>query len=331
MAEEFYQLPESPVYNAETIRKIQDTDPVRASTIVNPVISRLIENTHAVKKLADKAQQEAASAAAAEEYSSESVYNAGSYCTRGGKLYKANQDILSAEPCTEAHWTETNIAAELVAIYTALSNKAPSGYGLGTFGPVISDLNTATKSGFYTIAGTYQNGPADIGAGFSPLLVLSGSEGNRIAQVYYGINASYHGCIATRYYSNGPQAWSPWEWINPPMQIGVEYRTAERHNGKPVYMQLVSCGALEAETMKTVILPVSVDWIVSCVGMHGPNVNGHRQASPFYYNNGSTELVFHCAAEAYHIETEDKIYLYLYATQATTESHALLKYMKETA
>ena len=49
MAEEFYQLPESPVYNAETIRKIQDTDPVRASTIVNPVISRLIENTHAVK------------------------------------------------------------------------------------------------------------------------------------------------------------------------------------------------------------------------------------------------------------------------------------------
>lgn len=116
MAEEFYQLPESPVYNAETIRKIQDTDPVRASTIVNPVISRLIENTHAVKKLADKAQQEAASAAAAEEY-----------------------------------------------------------------------------------------------------------------------------------------------------------------------------------------------------------------------NNGSTELVFHCAAEAYHIETEDKIYLYLYATQATTESHALLKYMKETA
>ena len=131
MAEEFYQLPESPVYNAETIRKIQDTDPVRASTIVNPVISRLIENTHAVKKLADKAQQEAASAAAAEEYSSESVYNAGSYCTRGGKLYKANQDILSAEPWTEAHWTETNIAAELVAIYTALSNKAPGGYGFG--------------------------------------------------------------------------------------------------------------------------------------------------------------------------------------------------------
>ena len=115
------------------------------------------------------------------------------------------------------------------------------------------------------------------------------------------------------------------------MVMGVEYRTVDRNNGKPVYTQLVSCGALEAETMKTVILPVPADWIVSCVGMHGPNVNEHRQASPFYYNNGSTELVFHCAAEAYHVETDDKIYLYLYATQATSASYALLKYTKKSA
>ena len=32
MAEEFYTVPESPEYNAAAIRKIQDTDPVRAST-----------------------------------------------------------------------------------------------------------------------------------------------------------------------------------------------------------------------------------------------------------------------------------------------------------
>lgn len=67
-------------------------------------------------------------------------------------------------------------------------------------------------------------------------MVLSSSEGNRIAQIYYGLNSSFMGCIATRYYNNGRQAWSPWEWINPPMQLGAEYRTAERYNGKPVYM-----------------------------------------------------------------------------------------------
>ena len=325
MAEEFYQLPESPVYNAETIRKIRDNDPVRASTIVNPVISRLIENTHAVKKLADKAQQEAASAAAAEEYSSESVYNAGSYCTRGGKLYKANQDILSAEPWTEAHWTETNIAAELVAIYTALSNKAPGGYGLGDNGSTIlgNDLNNAILGGFYVFSSTVKNSPSFKSG---KVLVMPYSNLQYQTQIAF---ASLTSEIAVRSCNGG--SWEPWEYLNPLLTPGMENRTIERYNGKPVYTQLVSCGALEAETMKTVILPVPADWIVSCVGMHGPNVNEHRQASPFYYNNGSTELVFHCAAEAYHVETEDKIYLYLYATQATTESYALLKYTKESA
>lgn len=58
-----------------------------------------------------------------------------------------------------------------------------------------------------------------------------------------------------------------------------------------------------------------------------------RQNSPSIsrQNRPSATLVFHCAAEAYHVETEDKIYLYLYATQATTESYALLKYTKESA
>jgi hypothetical protein len=32
------------------------------------------------------------------------------------------------------------------------------------------------------------------------------------------------------------------EWIDPPMEIGVEYRTTERHNGNAVYTKLVSCG-----------------------------------------------------------------------------------------
>ena len=34
------------------------------------------------------------------------------------------------------------------------------------------------------------------------------------------------------------------EWANPPMEIGVEYRTTKRHNGKPVYTKLIDFGAL---------------------------------------------------------------------------------------
>lgn len=171
--------------------------------------------------------------------------------------YNATQIPVSGEP-----------EAETVA--AALSNKAPGGFGLGTHGPFVIDLNEAVESGFYTVAGTYQNGPADTGAGFSLLLVLSGSEGNRIAQIYYGNNTSFMGCIATRYYNNGKQAWSPWEWINPPMQLGVEYRTAERYNGKLVYAKAINFGQAPNATYKDVSHGIeNFGQLVSYTGMMG--------------------------------------------------------------
>lgn len=48
-----YTIPTNPIYNA-TIRKLEDSDPASASTIFNPLIQQLIENTHAVKKSVDE-------------------------------------------------------------------------------------------------------------------------------------------------------------------------------------------------------------------------------------------------------------------------------------
>lgn len=36
------------------------------------------------------------------------------------------------------------------------------------------------------------------------------------------------------------------EWLNPPMLLGEEYRTARRHKGKPVYEKLLDLGQLPA-------------------------------------------------------------------------------------
>lgn len=36
----------------------------------------------------------------------------------------------------------------------------------------------------------------------------------------------------------------PFEWEHPPMRTGIEYRTVERYNGKPVYVKAVNCGML---------------------------------------------------------------------------------------
>lgn len=53
-----------------------------------------------------------------------------------------------------------------------------------------------------------------------------------------------------RAYSN--ESWQSWEWVNPPMKPGVEYRTTERVNGKPVYYKMVDCGTYPNNAVKEV-------------------------------------------------------------------------------
>ena len=42
------------------------------------------------------------------------------------------------------------------------------------------------------------------------------------------------------------------EWLNPPMVLGTEYRTAERYKNKPVYTKAINFGSLPNGTQKTV-------------------------------------------------------------------------------
>ncbi len=51
---------------------------------------------------------------------------------------------------------------------------------------------------------------------------------------------SYNGNTVQRIKSGG--TWQPWEWVNPPMAAGVEYRTTERYQGKPVYCKSIDGG-----------------------------------------------------------------------------------------
>lgn len=42
------------------------------------------------------------------------------------------------------------------------------------------------------------------------------------------------------------------DWLNPPMQLGVEYRTSERYNGNPVFVMAVNGGAFPDNSSKTI-------------------------------------------------------------------------------
>lgn len=83
--------------------------------------------------------------------------------------------------------------------------------------------------------------------------------------------------------------WQPWEYVNPPMQLGVEYRTTERYNSKPVYVKAVSLGVLENNTSKNVEHGISdFESCVECSGFCGPkNLVGGGAVDELYANNSA--------------------------------------------
>ncbi len=70
------------------------------------------------------------------------------------------------------------------------------------------------------------------------ITIHKGADCDGIANVRVHLQVN-DGTAMQRYaWSDGAESqlnWEAWEYINPPMEDGVEYRTAERHNGKPVY------------------------------------------------------------------------------------------------
>ena len=159
----------------------------------------------------------------------------------GSVRYDAAQSLTDAQK----QQARANIAA------------APAGYGLGGNGTEVSDWNNATKNGFYRDAkGTEEKHSPFIGV-WSCGYVTTWSSG-ALVQVAFGfpyVNGKYVKCEKNRGYANG--GWGEWEWVNPPMQLGVEYRTTERYFGKPVYAKTIDCGTVPLNTQKTVSMEVS--------------------------------------------------------------------------
>lgn len=125
---------------------------------------------------------------------------------------------------------------------------APAGFGLGTtFVPTMKDFNVAVPTGWYYADETTANKPSGVGYATIQNINLGGTA----TQIVYEMTNGY---IVKRSHINGE-----WEWVNPPMQLGVEYRTTERFNGKPVYVVAMDLGTLPTSGDKDVYYPVSLN------------------------------------------------------------------------
>lgn len=137
-------------------------------------------------------------------------------------------------------------------------NAAPGGFGLG--GPVAiipanANLNDYIRTGFFgngntSVISTWINTPANWPANEAILeaYVLEKYAIQRLSSVTTKVSAQ-------RSLLNN--VWAEWEWINPPLQLGVEYRTTERYLGKPVYVKMIDCGNLPNAGLKTVSIGTS--------------------------------------------------------------------------
>lgn len=135
-------------------------------------------------------------------------------------------------------------------------NLAPGGFGLGTVAVNISDLNDATKNGWYMngAGGEAVHAPDNV-PGWLVLVCAYTDEVVFQTAYRYGSDEGLMSARRSYHYLFG--GWQPWEWINPPTLLGVEYRTVERYNSKPVYAKAVNFGALPANSSKSVAHGIS--------------------------------------------------------------------------
>lgn len=127
---------------------------------------------------------------------------------------------------------------------------APSGYGLGS-GSRWESLNAAVKSGWYGFSMETEGRPPHILYG---VVRVDARTTSHVHQMAYGVGntvaSKMDGLITHRYTKDGGATWSEWEYENPPITPGEEYRTTERYLGKPVYVKLFNFGTLPNATQK---------------------------------------------------------------------------------
>ena len=162
-------------------------------------------------------------------------------------------------------------------VTAAQAGAAPAGYGLGdTSSPLISwALTSKDRNGYVRSNNNSPDG-----------------------DWWYGLNIKYDQTISAqlafkRVFNNEPpivairhrpsygetNPWGEWEYVNPPMVEGVEYRTTERFNGKPVYAKFLNFGALPNATSKQIFVANNISNIVRVEG-YLDNTGGYLLQTP---------------------------------------------------
>lgn len=170
-------------------------------------------------------------------------------------------------------------AEHLNKIEQGIANSAPGGFGLGGAAKMLTEADNVDNirvSGWYTWNWTPTKQPAGLPDEakyhVGVMRVDNGDAISSVAQTIYFPKASNNvnagdQCVIQRI-GVSSNVWNPWEWVNPPMLLGTEYRTTERYLGKLVYVKTINMGNLPGNAVKQASFQSNnvVDKIVSVTG-----------------------------------------------------------------
>lgn len=192
---------------------------------------------------------------------------------------------------------------------------APGGFGLGGVladapenSEGFADANLITATGFYRAVRNVLYG------GWHYIIHLNYDSATALQLAAY-VSGEVYGAREKRL-----NVWGDWEHTNPPMELGIEYRTTERHLGKPVYVKLFDCGTIPAQgTHKDLVFSPDADSIVSVTAYS----SRRGTTLPYYDANGVRYAITGTGGNS--------VMIWNYSESLTdTNVHALIKYAKTT-
>ena len=117
-------------------------------------------------------------------------------------------------------------AEHLNKIEQGIANSAPGGFGLGgsiVYAPSnsdgLSDANLIDATGFYLAAANVTGG------GWNYVFHMQYPSDDALQFGSFVNDTTY------KFRKKISGVWQPWEWVNPPMELGVEYREVFRQAG----------------------------------------------------------------------------------------------------
>ena len=200
------------------------------------------------------------------------------------------------------------IQSSLDSLDASQIGAAPAGYGLGETSAKANNWNAGYWNMF---ARSNQNSPD--GKWWYGLVCREQTNTGTTTEIAFSVDAGST-VLEARRSRNAGSNWGEWEYVNPPMLDGVEYRTTERYNGKAVYAKLTE---IEYDGLHPIEQEIASG--VSCVvdarvtKHEGDNISNIVTTGWYLHSYGGGNLVFNSD----------------YSTNSPTTFIVLAKYTKE--